>query len=114
MRDHAADQKEYYVFVRARAYNKSCGSVVTARTSTANNKVTVVVLGLNCTAKMDKGAPTEYTSVPPTAYPPTTVDIDGYQPAAPSHPQVTSQPPPPAYVPPSKPTISVWCSRCVR
>ena len=55
---------------------------------------------------MNEGDPTGYSAVPPapTAYPPPAiVDIEGYQPAAPSsYPQVVPQPPPPAYAPPSK------------
>lgn len=47
---------------------------------------------------MDKENPTEYTAVPPSAYPPTTVDTESYQPAPPLQ-QPVAQPPPPAYDP---------------
>ena len=45
---------------------------------------------------MNKGNPTGYTAVPQTAYPPT-ADTEEYQPAAPSQPRFTSQPPPTYY-----------------
>lgn len=56
---------------------------------------------------MEKGNPTEYTAVPPTAYPPSypPMDTEGYQPAPPSQaypPPVAPGPQPPPYAHPSK------------
>ena len=53
---------------------------------------------------MDKSNPTEYTAVPPSAYPPTVGSIEEeeeYQPAPVSHPLIDPEPLPP-YVRPSK------------
>ena len=49
---------------------------------------------------MDKNIPTEYTAVPPSAYP-HTVDTEEYQPVPLSHPLIDPEPLPP-YVHPSK------------
>ena len=52
---------------------------------------------------MDKNIPTEYTAVPPSAYPPTvdTEEEEEYQPVPLSHPLIGPEPLPP-YVHPSK------------
>ena len=49
---------------------------------------------------MDKRNPTEYTAVPPAAYPPIMDAEEEYQPAAPTHPVIAPEPLPP-YVEPS-------------
>ena len=52
---------------------------------------------------MEKNIPTEYTAVPPSAYPPTVPDTEEeeYQPVPLSHPLIGPEPLPP-YVHPSK------------
>ena len=63
---------------------------------------------------MDKSNPTEYTAVPPAAYPPT-IDTgeEEHQPAAPTHPLITLEPLSP-YVDPSKPLLSNYIASYVR